>query len=687
MEDILIKGVSFHNAGRLNEAEACYQKVLKIQPDNFIALGNYGTILYGNGKIVEAINCFKKAITAKPDYADAQLNLGTILKGQERWEEAIECYKQVISITPNNIQAHFDIATIFTKLKNIQDAIIYYEKIIAIKPDHVDAYNNLGNLLHEEGKLDSAITCFNKALACLPNNVIVYNNLGNVYKDQGNFDLSIANFQKAININPNIFELHINLGVVYTIIGKLDEAINCYKKAIAIKPDSAELYNNLGAALKDQGKIDEAILYFKKALTIKPDYPVAHSNMIFTTDLLTISNTAYLQKIRKEWAKKYADPLQNYFTTFKNSKNPTRKLRIGYVGSDFRHHSAASIFGPVIFNHNPDKFEIYCYVGNLDHDDVTKKFKIHSFRWLQTTHLNDTELAEQIYKDGIDILVDLAGHSRGNRLLSFAHKPAPIQITAWGYPHGTGMKAMDYLFSDPVFIPKFEIEIYSEHIIDLPCMLHLNSDSNIQFPEINLLPATKTKNVTFGAFNRLEKNSDAVYASWAKILQRVPNSQILFKAPQLDSPSQTEALKTKFNKKGIPNERIMTMGRSSPTKHLLAYNLIDIMLDPFPHNGGVTTLESLKMGVPVLTCLNKSTCRVSGGILQAIDLHDWCATDEADYIERAQRFAKDIDSLAILRSQLRKRFESSVLGNSPLYTAQVEKIYRKLWHNWCKSEN
>ncbi|MBF0380098.1 MAG: tetratricopeptide repeat protein [Magnetococcales bacterium] len=686
MENSLEQAVSFHKAGQLKKAGICYKKVLDKQPDNIIALSNYGTILYGNGRLDEAVNCFIKATEVKPDYADAHFNLGAILKEQEKWEGAIASLKRAIAIKPDVIQAYFYIATILTKQENLPEAIGYYKKTIALKPDHVDANNNLGILLHKQGNLPDAITSFKRALAIQPNHLAVHNNLGNTYKDQGSFDLAVASFNKAITLNPAIFELHVNLGNVLTILGRVDEAVKCFKKAITIKPDNPELFNNLGAALKDQGKIEEAILNFKKAISLQKYYPAAHCNLIFTTDLLTDSTTTKLQQMRREWAKKYADPLMVLWTPFNNIPDQTRKLKIGYVGADFRRHSAAMIFGPVIFNHNPDRFQIYCYAGNLDSDDLTAKFKRYAYKWLQTSHLDDAQLAEQIKNDGIDILIDLAGHTRGNRLLTFARKPAPIQITAWGYPLGTSMKAMDYIFSDPLSIPYNDREQYIETIIDLKCILHLDSDNFVKFPPVNKLPATTTGTVTFGTFNRLEKNSNESYSTWGKILQNIPNSKLLLKAPQLDSLQQVEKIKTTFKKIGIAESRIITMGKSSQEEHLAAHHLIDIMLDPFPHSGGVTTLESLKMGVPVLTCIEKSIFCDSGGMLQIMGLDNWCAKDEVDYVNLAKKFAADIDSLALLRANLRERFEKSLVGNSPLYTAHIEEIYRKLWQEWCNKQ-
>jgi protein O-GlcNAc transferase len=301
---------------------------------------------------------------------------------------------------------------------------------------------------------------------------------------------------------------------------------------------------------------------------------------------------------------------------------------------------------------------------------------------LSTSQLDNAGLVEQIRQDGIDILVDLAGHTTGNRLLAFARKPAPIQITAWGYPHGTKMDAIDYLFADPIFIPLSERNKYIEEIIDLPCVIHLNS--GIGFPEIKSPPVCKAGHITFGAFNRIEKYSNSVYTAWAEILHRVPTAKLLIKSKSLNSLDNINILQTIFQDKGISPKRIIFMGSSPKQDHLKSHEKIDIMLDPYPHNGGMTTLESLRMGVPVLTCEKMTRCPTSASILHVMGLDEWRAGDEKDYIEKAVEFANDIPTLRNLRKQLRSRFDESVLGNSQLYVSKVEAIYRKLWQKWCR---
>ncbi|MBF0445156.1 MAG: tetratricopeptide repeat protein, partial [Magnetococcales bacterium] len=523
-----------------------------------------------------------------------------------------------------------------------------------------------------------------KTIAINPDYAHAHYNIGVVFQEQSKFAKAVLSYEKAIAIKPDYAQAHNNLGAVLHMQGYIDKAIACFNTAISLKPDYAQAYYNLAFACQEQGQFNKAISCYQKALAINPDYVKAHSSLIFCLDLISDINTEQSKKEREKWAKQHAKPLQAFWTPFTNTPDPERKLRIGYVGADFNNHSAANIFGPMLLNHDPNKFQIYCYAGNEIEDEVTEQFKKVATKWCSTNKIDDVGLAQQIKTDGIDILVDLASHSQGNRLLTFARKPAPIQVTAWGYPHGTAMEAMDYLFADPIFIPKSERKKYTEKIVNLPNVIHLSSD--IQFPEINPPPITQAGYVTFGAFNRLVKYNESVYRLWSEILHAIPTAKLLIKTSALDFEKSCKEVQSNFKKYGILPKRLILKGKTSKQEHLESHNLVDILLDPFPHNGGMTTLESLRMGVPVLSCEKKSPCPTSASILHVLGLDEWRAKDEGEYVDKAVQFAQDVQLLKTLRKQLKGRFEKSVLGDSRLYVREVEVIYRQLWKKWCKKQ-
>ena len=365
-----------------------------------------------------------------------------------------------------------------------------------------------------------------------------------------------------------------------------------------------------------------------------------------------------------------------------NVPDPERRLRIGYVSADFRRHSAYSVFGPVLEHHDHENFEVVCYSGVKREDDITRRVREAADRWHPVLRLSDAALAEQIRAERIDILVDLSGHTEGNRLLVFARKPAPVQVTAWGHATGTGVDAIDYFFADPVLVPLTERALFAEEVFDLPCFLCYAPPQYL--PEINALPALAGAPFTFGCINRVEKISAPVMALWARILEAVPHSRLLLKPVDLDDPEVRQRLLERLQAAGVGPERVRLMGFTAHGEHLKIYHEVDLGLDAFPQNGGVSTAEALWMGVPVVA-LNGETLngRNSASILSTLDMPEWIARSEEEYVRIALAAARDPGGLAQTRSTLRARVAGSVFGDASRYTRAVERAYRSIWRRWC----
>ncbi|MBF0383073.1 MAG: tetratricopeptide repeat protein [Magnetococcales bacterium] len=668
-----------HNLNEL--AVKLFNRAINIDSNKAWLFYNLGISLLQLGRADEAMVAQKKAVILKPDYHEAHCIMGNILTVEGRLDEAEKHFKKALEIKPDSVIPLYNLGNSQLKQGKLDDAIKSFEKVVGLKPDYLDGYNNLGAAFHKKGLLEEAIKSYKKALTIQPNASGVYNNLGFSLKEQGNLHEAIKCYQKSLALNPKNADCHLNMGKAQFAQGRLDEAADSYQKAIAISPDHAKAHSSYGDLLQSIGRIEESVVAYKKALAIQPDFVKTHDSLIFSLDNIAGVDSDKGLLERKKWAEYHAEPLQAFWSPHNNSPDRTRRLRVGYVGADFKRHSAAHIFGAMILDHNPEEFQIFCYVGNIEEDELSARFKEKSTGWLSIAKMDDINLVEQIKKDGIDILVDLSGHTVGNRLLAFARKPAPIQITAWGYPLGTAMAAMDYLFGDPIYYPVSIRDKYSEEIVDLPCYIHLHQDTD--FPEITAPPACKNGYVTFGGFNRILKYNEQVYSLWAEILQKTANAKLLLKTRELDSQEQREKMQAIFLDRGISPDRLILLGTTSRQEHLIAHGQIDIMLDPFPHNGGTTTLESLRMGVPFLSCEALSVGPTGASILNVMGLDDWRAKSKEEYVELGVKFANDIPLLKKLRMELRSRFDSSVLGNSQLYVAQVEKIYRQLWIKWC----
>jgi predicted O-linked N-acetylglucosamine transferase (SPINDLY family) len=357
-------------------------------------------------------------------------------------------------------------------------------------------------------------------------------------------------------------------------------------------------------------------------------------------------------------------------------------LRIGYVSADLRRHSVATCMLAILEHHDPAVVDVVCYSNSLEEDDYSERFKAVASHWRRVKGLSDEELAEQIRADGIDILVDLSGFSQGHRLLAFARKPAPVQVTAWGYATSTGLDAIDAFFADPVVVPPHEEHLYAERIVHLPNVLCYAPP--LAPPPIVPPPALSSGIVTFGSYNRGAKFAPAVLEAWARVLHAVPGSRLVLKPLLADDEATQERILGPLARNGIAAERVEILGRSGHDEHLASFGLMDIQLDTFPHNGGITTLDGLLMGIP---CVTLRGARVSGqssaSFLTTLGIEDLVAHSIDEYVEIAARLAGDLGRLAHERATLRERLLTSPIGDAGQYTRAVEAAYRGLWREWC----
>jgi predicted O-linked N-acetylglucosamine transferase (SPINDLY family) len=464
--------------------------------------------------------------------------------------------------------------------------------------------------------------------------------------------------------------------------GSVMQAISACQKALEINPGSEVALTWLGACFAKQGEIATAIEHFDRALAIRPDYEDAITKKIFAFDFLPDADLAELQKARRSWWDAIGAKLEQRVLQ-PRSLDPQRRMVVGYVSSDFRNHSAALAFGPILRCHDHAAVHVICYSCSPIRDEVTVGFQALVDSWVDAWRLSDDELADRIVADKVDILVDLSGHTAGNRLTVFARKPAPIQISAWGAATGTGLRTMDYLFSDPVLIPEAARSLFAERFYDLPCAMTMEPILDVR---PFALPMIANGYITFGVFNRIDKISDVALDVWSALMRAVCGSHLVIKNSALDDQFLRDGLVARFVAHGIEEDRIRCIGSTSRPEHLLAFQYVDISLDTFPQNGGISTWESLYMGVPVIAKLgNGPSARIAGAVLKAIGLNDFVADDDQGYIEIAERFASQATVLQVLRTELPARLSNSAVGNVKTYTRRVEEAYRALWSTYCKS--
>ncbi len=469
----------------------------------------------------------------------------------------------------------------------------------------------------------------------------------------------------------------VNYGVALRSAWRLDEAAGAQIRAIELSPQHYMAYANLGAIRNLQGRLHDAVHATEQAIQLNPGNSTLVSNLIMYCDLLPEVSLIEALARRRHWAYLYETPLKRFWQQHERDLDPDRRIRVGYVGSDFRQHSAAHIHGPIIRNHDPEHVAVFVYAGNKNEDKISAWMREGPAieAWRCTAAMSDHDLAQMIRDDKIDILVDVAGFTAGGRLLTFAEKPAPIQVCAWGYANGTGLDAMDAFIADAVLVPEHLEHGYRESIVRLPSLLTFDPFLDLPPP---LPPPRLTKGYpTFGSFNRIEKISRPILKLWADVLTAVPDSHMLLKFGGLQG-STAEMLTEAFEHYGVSRDRLEIRGHTPRDEHLQAYGDIDVMLDTFPHVGGVTTLESLWMGVPCVTLIgDRAPSRVSASILTTLGMPEWIAQTPEQYVGIAARQAGE-DHTA-LRAGLPDKIKSSVLGDTKAYTRAVETAWRGLW--------
>ena len=612
---------------------------------------------------------------------DALFLLGLIAQRRGNTDEAVERIRAAIKRNRRNPLFHNALGVAQAARGRGTEAAAAFRDALALAPQYADAHVNLGNALMKRGDLTAAIECFRRAIAVEPNLAAAHFNLGNALLAQ-NDGAAIDAYRRAVELKPDLADAHMNLGIVLRRQGHAQAAVACFRRTIALRPDYAAAYDNLANMLAEMGSLDEAVAANQRALELGPASAAAHSNLIFNLNFDASLGIAEHQAERRRWAAQHADALAPAGTPRPVDRDPERRLRIGYVSAHFRAYAASYAFGGVLTHHDPAKVEIFCYSDTQQADELTAIFRGAAQHWRDTADLGDAALAERIARDRVDILVDLVGHMSSHRLLTFARKPAPIQITAWGEPTGTGLKTMDYLFADPVLIPPDERSLFTEQIIDLPGALGYWTPEKLPAP--GPLPAHANGFVTFGSFNRRAKVTPDVLRDWSAILRALPDARLVLKAKQFGDPAEQESLRGEFARAGLPVERVTFLGQTGRAEHFAAYRTLDLALDPFPHGGGMTTLDALAMGVPVITRTGRTIpSRLAASCLTVLNLTQFITADAAGYVATAVAAARDLAALDRLRAELPIRLAQSSIGDARRYAEAVEGAYRAAWRRYC----
>lgn len=489
---------------------------------------------------------------------------------------------------------------------------------------------------------------------------------------QGQIPAAEALFCRILVDDPgNPHALHI-MGLICHQRGDLEMAEKLIERSIRMAPHS-RAYHNLGVVQQHRGEIDAAVATYRTAIALEPDYVEARENLIFALDLHPYATPEMLLAERRAYNAACAAPITALADPHPNDRDPDRRLRVGYVSPDFRHHSASNSFR-WIQAHSPEQVEVYLYSTAEGHDAESVAFRDRADVWCEVAALGPLELAGVIRSDAIDILVDLGGFAKGGRLQMFSCKPAPVQITGWGYATGTGLDAMDYVIGDAVAVPPEHEGRYHERVMRLPSMLAYQPEG--AYPDIAEPPERKNGYRTYGYLGRPIKLHQPTLALWAEILRRDPTSRLLLKSGQYQDRGMRERVTNALSALGIDLGRIEIQGVTSRYEHLEAHNEVDVCLDPFPQGGGMGIGDALLMGVPTVTLLGENIPgRVGASMLDATGWDGWVAETPAKYVEIAKTTDTD-------RAFVRKTLLSSILWDRERYARSVEAAYRSAWKEW-----
>jgi len=635
------------------------------------------------GRLAEAQAAYRQVLAAEPNHADALHLLGVILGQAGRHQEAAELIRRAIAVAPGNHAYHFHLASFLQSAGRMDEAIASYQRAIELKPDFVKAHNDLGTAWKAKGEIGRALACYRRALALSPNFAGAYCNLGMALRANGQTEQAIACYERALAIDGKFPLAHYNLANAWKDTGKLDAAIAGYQRAIALDPHHAAAYSNLANALADNGQLDEAIAANRKAMALRPGFVAAHDNLLFTLHSYPASTAQSLLDESRRWNEEHARRFGRLIRPHTNIRNPDRRLRIGYVSADFCEHVCAQFLLPLLGHHDRRRVELICYAQVARADAVTRRFEDLAGDWRWTVGMSDEQVAQRIREDRIDILVDLKLHTDNNRLLVFAQKPAPVQVTWLGYPGTTGLDTMDYRLTDPYIDPPgLDDAFYCERSIRLGdtfwCYDPLTSE-----PAVSALPCLQDGHVTFGCLNNFRKVNNAVLSLWAMVLGAAAGSRLLLRAPE---GSARQRVLDRLGRDGIGHERVQFVARQAIPDYFRTYHHIDIALDTTPYNGHTTSLDALWMGVPVVTLAGQTAVGRAGvSQLTNLGLPELIARAPEDYVRLAAQLAADRPRLVELRATLRERMRNSPLMDYARFARGIEDAYGTMWRTWCAS--
>jgi dTDP-4-amino-4,6-dideoxygalactose transaminase/predicted O-linked N-acetylglucosamine transferase (SPINDLY family) len=688
------------DAGQFDQAATLCRAILDMHPDHAQAQYQLGLLEWQGARLVEAASHLSGAIQADPgeaaywlayievllDGAELAAARETIALGRRHGlrgaalDALVQRLERAESGTPT--RKEIDALSALMKGRRLDEAEHMARAMTVDCPRHPYGWKSLGVICHMRGLVDPAVKAMAMAAECDPDNAETYSNLGLLLKESRRHDDAITVLQRALELDPKRPDAHNNMAVTLLDMNRLPEAEASARAAVALDPKNALAWNTIGVALMGQSRMAGAVDAYRRVLKLEPNNAGVHSNMLFGMSQMEDIDAKALFAEHLRYADRVEAPLRKKWRAHANGRDPQRQMRIGFVSGDLRHHAVASFIEP-IFERLAGRpgVALYGYHNHVLTDHVSERFKGYMAQWRDVVGLDDDALAQRIRDDGIDILVDLSGHTAHNRLPVFARKPAPLQATWIGYPGTTGLQAMDYYLTDRNILPPGQFDgQFTETLVHLPVSAPVQPA--LDSAPINELPALKNGHITFGSFNRISKIGRNVVATWGKLLRALPDSTLLLGG--VPPGGVADQILGWLVEEGVDAARVRTHPRCQLKEYLALHNQVDINLDAFPYSGGTTTLHALWMGVPTLTLSGDTAAgRQTTCILEHTGLQQYIAHDAEDFLRKGLAVCADLDGLAALRAGLRDKF---ALPSSDFMTQiadGVERSLRMMWARWC----
>ncbi|OIP66331.1 MAG: hypothetical protein AUK30_02690 [Nitrospirae bacterium CG2_30_70_394] len=711
VDGLLAAAAAAHQAGDFAGAEAGYGNVLAVSAENAVALRLLGTLYAQTGRSALAIPLLERAGVANPRDDDAHNNLGLALEAAGRGVEAEGHLRAALRLAPENVERYANLGAFLGDGGRPAAAVAILEPAAARFPDHAAIHTNLGlayAALHQDAAACAALC---RAADLAPDVARVRRNLGLLLARLGRPERARPHLQAARALGADDGEVLLHLGACGYARGEVEEAEVLFRTVLAKEPDSPMAHVDLAAVLRDRGELAEAMAHLQRAVAVDPGCAEAYSNLatchlargehaaclacddravaLRPGDLAMasrrLSRLVYMASLtpaqvaadHRAWGERLMGEVAPVARPAWDGAMD-RPVRVGYVSADLRAHAVATFLEPILAAHDPAAVEVTCYSNVARPDAVTERLRGRVPRWRDITSLDDRQAAAAVVADGIDVLVDLGGHTARHRLTLFARRPAPVQVTYLGYATTTGLAAMDYRLTDGWLDPPGFESHYCERLVRLPsgwlCFQPPAEAGGVAGP-----PCLATGHTTFGSFNSLAKVGEKVVALWATLLNRVEGSRLLLKNSSLHDPETCGLLRDRFAAAGVDPQRLDLVGLTpSAAAHFALYDRVDIGLDPFPYAGGTTTCEALWKGVPVITLAgDRAATRFGVSTLASLGLEELIAADGDAYVALAAALAADRDRLAGLRASLRARMAAAPTLCRPIpFTRALEQAYR-----------